>query len=56
MNLFYEIRYEWLHGSAFEYLRTNSSGFTDFGRDPFTEPTDPPPFTGISSAGRLAAP
>ena len=30
-----------LHGSAFEYLRTNSSGFTDFGRDPFTEPNGP---------------
>jgi hypothetical protein len=26
------------HGSAFEYLRTNTSGFTDFGRDPFAEP------------------
>ena len=29
------------HGSAFEYLRTNTSGFTDFGRDPFTEPKGP---------------
>ena len=29
------------HGSAFEYLRTNTSGFTDFGRDPFTEPHGP---------------
>jgi hypothetical protein len=29
------------HGSAFEYLRTNTSGFTDFGRDPFTEPNGP---------------
>ena len=30
-----------IHGSAFEFLRTNSSGFTDFGRDPFTEPNGP---------------
>ena len=30
-----------LHGSVFEYLRTNTSGFTDFGRDPFTEPNGP---------------
>ncbi|HEY1342969.1 MAG TPA: carboxypeptidase regulatory-like domain-containing protein, partial [Bryobacteraceae bacterium] len=27
-----------IHGTAFEYLRTNTSGFTDFGRDPFSEP------------------
>ena len=26
------------HGSAFDYLRNNSRGFSDFGRDPFSEP------------------
>ncbi len=31
-----------LHGSAFEYLRTNTSGFSDFGRDPFSEPNGAP--------------
>jgi hypothetical protein len=31
-----------LHGSAFEYLRTNTSGFTDFARNPFSEPKGAP--------------
>lgn len=31
-----------LHGSAFEYLRTNTSGFTDFARNPFSEPNGAP--------------
>lgn len=30
------------HGSAFEYFRNNSRGFTDFGRDPFAEPNGAP--------------
>ncbi len=30
------------HGTAFEYLRTNTSGFTDFGRNPFSEPNGAP--------------
>jgi hypothetical protein len=32
-----------LHFSVFEYLRNNSPGFTDFGRDPFAEPNGAPP-------------
>ena len=31
-----------LHGSAFDYFRNNSAGFTDFGRDPFAEPNGAP--------------
>jgi hypothetical protein len=31
-----------LHGTAFEYLRTNSSGFSDFARNPFSEPDGAP--------------
>lgn len=31
-----------LHGSAFEFLRTNTRGFTDFARDPFSEPNGAP--------------
>jgi hypothetical protein len=31
-----------IHGSAFEYFRNNSSGFSDFGRDPFAEPNGAP--------------
>jgi Carboxypeptidase regulatory-like domain len=31
-----------IHGSAFEYLRTNTSGFSDFGRNPFSEPGGAP--------------
>jgi hypothetical protein len=30
------------HGSAFEYLQINSPGFTDFGRDPFSQPLGAP--------------
>src|SRR5947209_7283504 len=32
------------HGSAFDYFRNNSRGFTDFGRDPFAEPNGAPVF------------
>lgn len=31
-----------LHGSVFDYFRNNSRGFTDFGRDPFSEPNGAP--------------
>ncbi len=31
-----------LHGSAFDYFRNNSRGFSDFGRDPFSEPNGAP--------------
>lgn len=31
-----------LHGSAFEYVRSNTSGFTTFARNPFSEPTGAP--------------
>ena len=31
-----------LHGSAFDYFRNNSRGFTDFARDPFSEPNGAP--------------
>ena len=31
------------HFSAFEYFRNNSKNFTDFGRDPFSEPNGAPP-------------
>ena len=30
------------HGDAFEYLELNTPGFTDFGRNPFSEPNGPP--------------
>lgn len=31
-----------LHGDAFEYLILNTPGFTDFGRDPFSQPNGAP--------------
>jgi len=31
-----------LHGDAFEYLIINTPGFTDFGRDPFSQPNGAP--------------
>jgi hypothetical protein len=31
-----------LHGSLFEYFRNSSKGFSDFGRDPFSEPNGAP--------------
>jgi hypothetical protein len=30
------------HGDAFEYLQLNTPGFTDFGRDPFSQPNGAP--------------
>src|SRR3954447_8916714 len=33
-----------LHGSAFDYFRNNSTGFSDFARNPFTEPNGALPF------------
>src|SRR5450432_1119251 len=31
-----------LHGTAFDYFRNSSGGFSDFGRDPFSEPNGAP--------------
>jgi hypothetical protein len=45
------------HGDAFEYLQVNTPGFTDFGRDPFSEPNGAPVYRqnqfGGSIGGRI---
>jgi hypothetical protein len=45
-----------LHGSAFEYLRTNTSGFTDFARDPFSEPNGAPAVHWNQFGGSIGGP
>jgi outer membrane receptor protein involved in Fe transport len=45
-----------LHGSAFEYLRTNTSGFTNFARNPFSEPTGAPAVHWNQFGGSIGGP
>lgn len=45
-----------LHGSAFEYLRTNTSGFTTFARNPFSEPSGAPAVHWNQFGGSVAGP
>ncbi|MBV8833550.1 MAG: TonB-dependent receptor, partial [Acidobacteriaceae bacterium] len=41
------------HATAFEYFRNNSPGFTDFARNPFTEPNGAPAFKHNQFGGSL---
>ena len=41
------------HASAFEYFQNNSPGFSDFARNPFSEPNGPPPFKRNQFGGSL---
>ncbi len=45
-----------LHGTGFEYLRTNTSGFTDFGRNPFSEPNGAPAVHWNQFGGSIGGP
>src|SRR5690242_6207242 len=45
-----------IHGTAFEYLRTNTSGFTDFARDPFSEPNGAPAVHWNQFGGSIGGP
>ena len=45
-----------LHGTVFEYLRTNTSGFTDFGRNPFSEPNGAPAVHWNQFGGSIGGP
>jgi hypothetical protein len=45
-----------LHGSAFEYLRTNTNGFTNFARNPFNEPNGPPAVHWNQFGGSIGGP
>ncbi len=41
------------HGDAFEYLQLNSPGFTDFGRDPFSQPNGAPLYRSNQFGGSI---
>ena len=56
MNLSTKSGTNHIHGTAFEYLRTNSSGFSDFGRDPFTEPNGAPAVHWNQFGGSVSGP
>jgi hypothetical protein len=45
-----------LHGSAFDYFRSNTSGFTTFARNPFTEPTGAPAVHWNQFGGSIGGP
>jgi hypothetical protein len=45
-----------LHGSGFEYLRSNTSGFTTFARNPFTEPDGAPAVHWNQFGGSIGGP